>query len=292
MKLLELLKNHKLYIIWCGIYITASWFILGATWQSFGITLLAYAISVSIALSPLGEAILRFIEGARRPATKQEKDYLLSLYDEVYESAKEVNKNLSPNIKLFVSDKMFINAFAVGKKTICLTRGAIESFSTEELKGVMAHELGHIARGDTIALLLNVVGNGIFTLIIFGLRLIIGVVNIFRNISPYLKFLTILTKLIIDLMVIIFLFIGEIILSIDSRKSEYQADMFAHKIGYGSELTKALYLLQSAPIPSDTKLLDRLRQRHPHLAYRIEKLETAEDEETEQINNEELTEEV
>jgi len=45
-----------------------------------------------------------------------------------------------------------INAFAAGYKTkdavIGLTRGAVESFSREQLQGVVAHEFSHILNGD------------------------------------------------------------------------------------------------------------------------------------------------
>jgi heat shock protein HtpX len=266
-------------MIWCIIYICLSWLVLGGTWQVLIISVIAYGISISIALSPIGESILRFVEGTRHLATKQEKEHITNLFEEVYEEARFENPNLSPNIELFISDKMIINAFAVGKNTICLTKGAIETFTDDELKGVIAHELGHISNGDTIALLLNVVGNGVFTLFIMGIRLIRFAIELGTNSGSTWGIALKVTRLLIDFTAFVLLMIGEIILAIDSRQNEYQADMFAYRIGYGAELIKALYILQRVAIPPNTKLIDKLRQNHPHLAYRIEKLETAEDEE-------------
>ena len=44
---------------------------------------------------------------------------------------------------------MYVNAFAIGRNTIAVTMGAIETFSSDELKGIIAHEFGHLSNGDT-----------------------------------------------------------------------------------------------------------------------------------------------
>jgi Zn-dependent protease with chaperone function len=45
-----------------------------------------------------------------------------------------------------------INAFAAGHSThdaaVAVTRGALESFTRDELQGVVAHEFSHILNGD------------------------------------------------------------------------------------------------------------------------------------------------
>ena len=42
-----------------------------------------------------GEVILQFLMGCREPQTEQEKRYLLPMFEEVYEDAKELNPNLN-----------------------------------------------------------------------------------------------------------------------------------------------------------------------------------------------------
>ena len=158
------IKNNWTYILWTATYMLICFGILGGTAQAFFMTAIAYAISISLALSPAGEWILRVVENVRKPVTQQETEYLEEIFEEVYENAKIEDLRLRDDIQIFVTDAMYVNAFAVGKKTIAVTRGAIETFSSEELRGVLAHEFGHIAHGDTIALLLNVVGNGLFSI--------------------------------------------------------------------------------------------------------------------------------
>ena len=57
-----------------------------------------------------------------------------------------------PMPKLFVMNSYEINAFASGRdpknSVICVTTGALEKLNKEELEGVIAHEMSHIANYD------------------------------------------------------------------------------------------------------------------------------------------------
>ncbi len=268
---MELLRRNWIYVLWATVYVILSWLFLGGTAGAFFLTLIAYAISISIALSPMGEAILRYVQGFRRIATSREKESLEEIFAEVYKAAREKNPDISSEIELYLSDKMHVNACAVGKRTICLTRGAIETFTPDELKGVIAHELGHISNGDTIALLLNVVGNGIFTIFILIMKVFFVITEMFTG--GIVGVVAFLYRKAFELIVFLFMILGNILLSINSRQNEYEADRFAHEIGYGEELTEALYTLQRMSFGSGGNIYDRLMESHPHIAYRIERLE-------------------
>jgi len=71
--------------------------------------------------------------------------------------------------------------------------------------------------------------------------------------------------------------ISEIILAINSRSNETQADRFACDIGYGIELLDALYLLQKISIHREMKVMERIKSKHKRIAYRIRDLERLED---------------
>ena len=57
-----------------------------------------------------------------------------------------------PTPQVYVQDSMDINAFAAGltpeKAIVCVTRGALQQLSQEELEGVIGHEMAHIANHD------------------------------------------------------------------------------------------------------------------------------------------------
>ncbi len=59
-----------------------------------------------------------------------------------------------PMPKVYVQDSKDPNAFAAGKNpeeaVICVTKGGLEIWDQEELEGVMAHEMAHIANRDIL----------------------------------------------------------------------------------------------------------------------------------------------
>lgn len=278
------LRNNWIYFLWALLYIFLTWLMLGGTTQSLFITLLLYAISISLALSPIGEVFLRFIEGARPIQTTEEKNYLEPIFEEVYANAKEQYPNLSDNIELYLMDKGFVNAFAFGRNSIAVTTLAVNTFSEEELKGIIGHEFGHIVHGDTKALLLNVIGNGIFTILMFIAQIIITIVNFCADltkssVNPVLIVIRLIIKFtttLLYLFILGFTLLGEVVLSINSRSNEYNADKFSYDIGFGDGLIRGLYILQKLSIPGNISLIEKIRASHPHTASRIARLEAME----------------
>lgn len=279
---MQFIKNNFVYVLWFLVYFIVACALFGFHPAGCLLVLVFYAISITIALSGLGEVILRLIEGVRPLCTREEIELLQQIFDEVYSQALDQNPKLNQNIKVYMTDSMCPNAFALGRKTIAVTKGALETFTPDELKGILAHEFGHISHGHTKALLLSVVGNLFFTFLIFISKAFLFIAELisalFTNGGAYIFSLIFvwLTRLCFDLSIIIFMGLGQIILAINSRSNEYQADSFACTIGYGEELTSALYLLQKISMGQKLTLFERMTLSHPHIAKRIKRLETVE----------------
>lgn len=143
-------KHNPIYLVCSVLYYLIASLMLGGMWYSFLIAFVAYAVSLAVVFSPLGEKLLRMVEQVRKLEMRKEKENLLPMFQEVYEQAKQKNPELG-NIELCVIEKMEVNACAIGKHTVALSRGAIETFGEDELKALIAHEIAHIAYGDTIA---------------------------------------------------------------------------------------------------------------------------------------------
>lgn len=268
-----------MYLIWFVIYFSIVWLVLGANRKAFLFTALIYGVSIGIALSPVGEWILRILESTRLPRTNEEKEYLLPIFQEVYQNALEKNPKLPKDIKIYIIDANFVNAFAMGRKTIAVTIGAMKTFSPEQLKGVIAHEFGHITYGHTKALLLSVVGNAIFSVIVIIARVFYWacefLTGIFYGTSIFIaviNILSFLTRIILDVVVMAFMYAGQIVLSLNSRINEFMADNFAYQMGLSEELISALYFLQKLGTQKMT-MKQRMTASHPHIAERIERLE-------------------
>lgn len=283
--------SHWTYILWFLLYFTGSFLILSSNrfidyGEAFITCVVLYALSISIALT-FGEHIQKLINGVRPPETQQEKNYLLPLFEAVYEDAKALYPDL-PHIKVFIIDTLSINAYAIGKHTIAVTQGAINTFSIEELQGIIAHEIAHIYYGDTKSKMLNKIGNGLFSIYVLFVDLFLKVLDLFfidlddpdtKDTSTLFRALFLCLRLIINLSVIVTLFIGNVLLSGNERKNELRADKFAHEIGHGEGLIDALYLLQKMSLGENMRFVERMQQDHPRVSKRIEKLEELQEQE-------------
>ncbi|MCR4285231.1 MAG: M48 family metalloprotease [archaeon] len=74
-----------------------------------------------------------------------------------------------PKPKLYVMNNPQINAFASGRNpenaVICVTTGALENLSKQELEGVLAHEMSHIANYDIRFMTLTAILVGMISII-------------------------------------------------------------------------------------------------------------------------------
>jgi len=154
-----------------------------------------------------------------------------------------------------------------------------KNFSEEELKGILAHEIAHIYYGHTKAILLNTLGNGIFSLFIVVFRFILRFIENFQQpiqqkTNGIIYFFLNLIRNLFELFIFCFLFIGNVLLSGNNRACEYKADEFAFRMGYGDDLTQALYLLKRMSMGEDSSLVARMQASHPRTSTRIMRLET------------------
>lgn len=264
-------RNKKL-LIWLIVSFLMMWLSSENLFLGFILTFVFYAIVISIAVSNTFEKILIKLEDGRHIATSTEKRRLNNLFDEVYDTIREKNPKTISNIKLYIVDSIKVNAMSIGKSSILINRGLMETMSDEQIKGVLAHEFAHIVNGDTQVQLLITVATTIYLwLILFFVGLTKFISNMMSD-SSVGNILDFIIK-ILNLAVSLFLIIWTLILGCGSRREEYKADKFAFDIGYGEEITSALYELYDMQINDKKKLINRMQEGHPRLAYRIEKLE-------------------
>jgi len=173
----------------------------------------------------------------------------------------------------------------MGRQTVAVTMGAMETFTPDELKGIIAHELGHITHGHTKALLLAVVGNFFFSVIVLVLRIILYLIQFISSIVAHFNvvgiafaLLTFVTRIFMNIAIFVFIHLSEMILALNSRSNEIQADTFAYEIGYGKELISGMYLLQKISMNTNVGFMDKMKASHPHIGCRIANLERLENE--------------
>lgn len=251
-------------------------------WQALLISTALYIISVFVALSPVGEWILRFQTGCQKIQRIDQLNFIEPLFREVYDKAKKLDPSIPDDVQLFMNNDSEPNAFATGRKTICITEGLLY-IPEEQIKATLGHEFGHLAHKDTDLILLVSVGNLIITGIILGFRLIIGLYYvIFSVVAIFLSgeegaiagavgslYHLLITALVTGL-TMLWTWIGTVLVMKSSRTNEYEADKFAFNLGYGNELC---VLLDSIESSGKKGLFATLASSHPEKNDRIARLQ-------------------
>ncbi|NCN27071.1 protease HtpX [bacterium] len=192
----------------------------------------------------------------------------------------------TPELGVYQSPEM--NAFATGpsksRSLVAFSTGLLEKMTDEEIEGVAAHEIAHIANGDmiTMTLLQGVVN----ALIMFIARIIaFAVSSRFERDSRYwIQFVTVIVA---QLILGVF---GVMITSWFSRKREFRADQGGARYAGRSKMIAALQALNNrhqiaddrAPQMAALKISSSkkggflsLLSTHPPLEERIEALKSA-----------------
>ena len=243
-----------------------------------------YAISVVASLSPLGEWMRRIqlhcIELEKNPELEAE---LMPLINEVYDRAKELNPELPHDIRFFYLEDESINAFAAGRKTICLNSGTAKMEDKDRIKAVLAHEFGHIANHDTdLGLFVhvgNLIINAFFVFWSIGVtftRIIGMLVAIFSSDEDggfaglMMQLSAMLSQVALAVIQAVWTRFGALMMAKASRNHEFDADIFAAKLGYGVPLCE-LFDTWGDDTPKD--VYEGLFRDHPSSPERIENLQ-------------------
>lgn len=235
-----------------------------------------YLICLTIALSPVGEFVLRLQCGCKKIKKEKYKNRLEPLFNEAYRRAKQLDPTISDNVRLFMSKSMVPNAFAVGRKTVCVTRGLCELEDTQIL-GILGHEFGHIANKDTDMLLVINVSNFLLTAVFFIVRIIVSFVVILAG-GEERPVGSILASFFIDLLLVwlmsLWTKLGNLFHMKSSRMNEYRADAFSCECGFSQNLYSALYVLeQSFGDKEEKSVFAALGASHPDTADRLDAIE-------------------
>lgn len=240
-----------------------------------------YAVSVAIALSPFGESILRFQHKCHAIEREDYRRRIMSLFNEVYAGAKREDLSIADGIELYMCEMAGSNAYAMGRKTICITRGLLNE-KDDVIKAVLAHEFGHLSNKDTDLILVISIGNFVITGAMIFIRLVLIVIGIFLAIFSALiggsegkcgviigSFMALISTGVMTAMMWIWTKLGLLLVAQTGRECEFEADSFARRLGYGVGL--CLYL-DSGRESRPQGIFAALSSMHPVSDERIARL--------------------
>lgn len=263
--------NNGLTIIFVfSCYIFFDYKFFGFSVEIFTIVIALQVAFILLAFSDFGAYLLRLVLGSHE-LNLEEQEKLLPLFEEVYEEVRKEYPKVSGEIKLYIDSDMNINAYAVGSNTITITRGAYLSLRDAEIKGIFAHEFAHIIHGDTFLLLVLLIGNSIGGFLVFLWYILKGIVHLIcgEDGKGWASLVSSGSALLLNGVFVIV----ELLLLINQRQNEYQADEYAYTIGYGRNLTLALYTLERLDTGGNMSIMERIKSSHPHIKERINRLE-------------------
>ena len=204
------------------------------------------------------------------------------LFQEVINKTnKEYNTNYTlTDFNLKVSDSKLVNSFAIGYNTIIINRGAFEKFTNEQLRAILAHNMGCLYYRDSVrssALVFSSLGSRII-MSIYGTYVAFATILSNNSKGRHSKILALISwvPLLVFLPVIILNFIGTGLLNLlnlkVSREAEYRADCFAIRLGYKDDLIAALEVLDAITI-HDNSFIAKLMSSHLPTMSRIGAIE-------------------
>ena len=267
-------------IIFCTLNLALIIYVFTAGYEDFTympVIIIFYILTIIISLSPIGEWFLGILVGARPMKRKDMKIRMIPLLEIVYNKAKKKSKHMVNSINLKVIYDPSANAYAIGRKTICVTTGLFQ-LSDECIIGILAHEVGHIANRHSEIQVLIGSANLFISVILLALKIISWIITgacsifAFNSRNAIATFILVLTGVISSLSIWLWTKICMIFLMISSRMNEYVADKYAYEIGFGLGLAKALEIIEGEQLPQNG-LIRALYHSHPNYNERIAKLQ-------------------
>jgi len=261
---------------------TIVFFVLNATllvglfaatgYESLITILVIYVISIMIAFSPIGEWLLCLMTGAKKMTRVDMKIRMIPLLEIVYSKAKRKTPRLTNKIILKVIYTPEPNAYAIGRRTICVTEGLFK-LPDDVILGILAHEVAHIAhRHNEIQLLIGG-GNFIVTTLFLIIKLISAIVAALSIITGIRRrsFGTAFMGMLLAGFIWLWTKFCMLFLMWSMRENEYVADKHAAELGYGFELAKGLDAIGTSE-PQES-FLKALYSTHPNTHDRIGRLQ-------------------
>lgn len=241
-------------------------------YRSLIVILFIYIVSLIIAFSPFGEWILCIMAGARKMTRVDMRIRMIPLLELVYYKAKRKTSGLTNKIVLKVIYTPEANAYAIGRRTICVTEGLFK-LPDDVILGILAHEIAHLAyRHNEIQLLIGG-GNFIVTTLILIIKLISAVIAGISLILGYRhrSFGIVIIGMFFSAVIWLWTKFCMLFLMWSMRENEYNADRYAAELGYGLELAKGLDAIGTSK-PQES-FLKALYSTHPNTHDRIGRLQ-------------------
>ncbi len=224
------------------------------------------------------------------PANTRDPE-LHDLVQMVHELSRSARLPVMPEVGIYESPE--VNAFATGpsksRSLVAVSSGLLQRMKREEIKGVLGHEVAHIANGDMVTMTL--IQGVVNAFVMFLARVIAYALTMTRSQDGEERQGTPMTYYLVQFALeIVFMILGSMVVAWFSRYREYRADAGGARLAGRGNMILALEGLkktfggveqvaepsvQALKISSRPGGLMRFFSTHPPLEERIERLKRA-----------------
>ncbi|MFZ3231413.1 MAG: protease HtpX [Pseudobdellovibrio sp.] len=264
-------------------YITA----YGLDYQSLMMFCLVWGMGGAFISLALSRIMAKWLMGVKVIPVETQDPELRDLIHVVYALSRAANLTTMPEVGIYESNE--VNAFATGpskaRSLVAVSTGLLRRMKPEEIKGVIGHEVAHIANGDMVTMTL--VQGVVNAFVMFLARAIAFALTMNkdegeqRSGTPMSFYIT---QFVLE---IGFMFLGSIVVAWFSRHREYRADSGGARLAGRENMIQALEGLkrtfddvdssaqpavQSMKISSRQGGIMKFFSSHPPLDERIHRL--------------------
>jgi heat shock protein HtpX len=217
---------------------------------------------------------------------------LRELVHTVHQLAQAARLPAMPEVGIYDSPE--VNAFATGpskrRSLVAVSSGLLQRMNQEQVKGVLGHEVSHIANGDMVTMTL--IQGVVNAFVMFLARIIAFALTSTRNSDDDSVGTSGMFYIVTFVLEMVFMVLGSMVVAWFSRRREFRADAGGARIAGRDSMIHALQGLQktiaepvdrghSQPALNAFKISSKpggfalLFSTHPPLEQRIERLQTA-----------------
>lgn len=250
------------------------------SWLTFFTAMTGWTLFCFSSVYFRGPLYLFFHGHIRRPILEEETR-LKDCFLEILKTSKTKKQ-----FQLRIHESNGPEAYACSTNIIAISKPLMNALTDDELKGVLAHELGHLISRDTMLSWAFGTANDLPRLVARAWRIlqrliwrIIGITLLTIFILFLFKPMLVMPLIAVALFLVTFAFLNRLFhwlrLAL-SRQCEYRQDAYAHKLGHGAGLRDALKKLAGMGPQPVNIYFTLMHSTHPIIYNRIRRLETLE----------------
>ncbi len=268
-------------------YITA----YGLDYESLMIFCLIWGMGGAFISLALSRVMAKWMMGVQIVPADTRDPELRDLLQMVHELSRAAHLSVMPEVGVYESQE--VNAFATGptksRSLVAVSTGLLHRMKREEVKGVIGHEVAHIANGDMVTMTL--IQGVVNAFVMFMARAIAYALTMAKGQDGEERQGTPISYYVVQFALeIAFMILGSMVVAWFSRYREYRADSGGARLAGRNNMIQALEGLkrnfddvdpsaqpavQALKISSRPGGIMKLFSTHPPLEERIERLKRA-----------------